>query len=125
MKAGAVLVLLALAGCAGARSSVVLVTMDGTRWQEIFRGAETDELASRPETLNDAQGHRAVFLTRNPTFFESEVSLLTPDGPRPVALPGKVELNGMLDGTRLPRLDAGEIEALIHRDSLRLLGLAL
>lgn len=66
--------------------------------KEIFRGVETDELASRPETLNDAQGHRAVFLTRNPTFFESEISLLTADGPKRVALPGKAELNGMLYG---------------------------
>lgn len=32
-------------------------------------------------------------------------------------------LNDMLEGTRLPRLEAGEIEALIHRDSLALLGL--
>lgn len=32
-------------------------------------------------------------------------------------------LNGMLEGTRLPRLDPAEIEAMIHRDSLSLLGL--
>jgi hypothetical protein len=33
-------------------------------------------------------------------------------------------LNDMLEGTRLPRLDAAEMEALIHRDALKLLGLA-
>jgi hypothetical protein len=33
-------------------------------------------------------------------------------------------LNGMLEGTALPRLDEQAIEALIHRDSLRILGLA-
>ena len=32
-------------------------------------------------------------------------------------------LNDMLDGTRLPRLDAAQIEAMIHRESLTLLGL--
>lgn len=32
-------------------------------------------------------------------------------------------LNRMLEGTRLPRLDAAQIEAMIHRDSLKLLGL--
>ncbi|MEQ9407532.1 MAG: amidohydrolase family protein [Fuerstiella sp.] len=32
-------------------------------------------------------------------------------------------LNDQLDGTSLPRLDAAEIEALIHRESLSLLGL--
>jgi hypothetical protein len=37
------------------------------------------------------------------------------DGPR--------SLNAMLEGTALPRLDEQAIESLIHRDSLRLLGL--
>ncbi len=32
-------------------------------------------------------------------------------------------LNDMLEGTKLPRLDTQQIEALIHRDSLKLLGL--
>ena len=32
-------------------------------------------------------------------------------------------LNDMLDGTKLPRLDTTQIEAMIHRDSLKLLGL--
>ena len=32
-------------------------------------------------------------------------------------------LNDMLEGTKLPRLDAAQIDAMIHRDSLGLLGL--
>jgi predicted TIM-barrel fold metal-dependent hydrolase len=32
-------------------------------------------------------------------------------------------LNDMLEGTKLPRLDTAQIEAMIHRDSLKLLGL--
>ncbi len=32
-------------------------------------------------------------------------------------------LNDMLEGTQLPRLDLAQIEAMIHRDSLKLLGL--
>jgi predicted TIM-barrel fold metal-dependent hydrolase len=32
-------------------------------------------------------------------------------------------LNDMLEGTKLPRLDVAQIEEMIHRDSLRLLGL--
>ena len=36
---------------------------------------------------------------------------------------GLRKLNGMLDGTALPRLDEGAIERLICRDSLKLLGL--
>ncbi len=34
------------------------------------------------------------------------------------------KLNDMLEGTKLPRLDVEQIEAMIHRDSLALLGLA-
>lgn len=66
--------------------------------KEIFRGAETDQLPSIAQTLHDAQGNRAVLLTRSPTFFEHEISLLTSDGPKRVALPGKIDLNGLLDG---------------------------
>lgn len=36
---------------------------------------------------------------------------------------GLHKLNDMLDGTRLPRLDEQQIDAMIHRDSLQLLGL--
>lgn len=36
---------------------------------------------------------------------------------------GVRSLNDMLEGTRLPRLDGAQIDAMIHRDSLKLLGL--
>ena len=36
---------------------------------------------------------------------------------------GLHKLNDMLDGTKLPRLDEQQIDAMIHRDSLQLLGL--
>jgi len=39
-------------------------------------------------------------------------------------LAGLRGLNGMLEGTALPRLDGAAIERLIERDSLPLLGLA-
>jgi predicted TIM-barrel fold metal-dependent hydrolase len=39
------------------------------------------------------------------------------------SIEGLRKLNDMLEGTALPRLDVDQIEALIHRDSLRLLGL--
>jgi len=39
------------------------------------------------------------------------------------SIKGLRSLNDMLEGTALPRLDAEEIESLIHRDSLSLLGL--
>jgi predicted TIM-barrel fold metal-dependent hydrolase len=40
------------------------------------------------------------------------------------SIAGLRSLNDMLGGTKLPRLDTDQIEALIHRDSLALLGLA-
>jgi len=39
------------------------------------------------------------------------------------SIAGLYALNGMLEGTQLPRLDPAQIEAMIHRDSLKLLGL--
>ena len=39
------------------------------------------------------------------------------------SIAGLYALNGMLEGTELPRLDPAQIEAMIHRDSLQLLGL--
>lgn len=39
------------------------------------------------------------------------------------SIAGLFALNGMLEGTNLPRLDPAQIEAMIHRDSLKLLGL--
>jgi len=39
------------------------------------------------------------------------------------SIAGLYALNGMVEGTNLPRLDPAQIEAMIHRDSLKLLGL--
>ena len=39
------------------------------------------------------------------------------------SLAGLRSLNGMLEGTALPRLDADEIESMIYRDSLSILNL--
>ena len=51
MRRGAPALLLVLAaGCAAARPSVVLVTIDGTRWQEIFAGADPGLLEKEKET---------------------------------------------------------------------------
>jgi len=40
------------------------------------------------------------------------------------SIAGLRSLNDMLEGTKLPRLDVGQIEAMIHRDSLTLLGMS-
>src|SRR5271168_932657 len=65
--------------------------------KEVFRGTETDELAFAG-MLDDSQGHHVAFVGRNVNFFETQVSLLTPEGAKRVGLPGKANINGMLDG---------------------------
>jgi prolyl oligopeptidase len=64
---------------------------------EVFRGTETDVNAGA-YTLHDSSGHHAVILTRAVDFFRTEVSLLTPSGPKKLALPAKAEIGGLLDG---------------------------
>ena len=64
---------------------------------EVYRGKETDEAAG-PRVLHDSQGHQVSLVSRNVDFFTTEVSLLAPEGPKKIALPGKMEIDGMLDG---------------------------
>jgi prolyl oligopeptidase len=65
--------------------------------KEVYRGKESDEDAG-PRVLHDAQGHHVSLVTRNVDFFSSEVYLLTPGGVKRIALPGKMEIDGMLNG---------------------------
>ncbi len=65
--------------------------------KEIFRGASTDVQVGAA-TLHDGQGHHAVIFERAVSFFDDELSLLTPAGVRKLALPPKVRLNGLLAG---------------------------
>jgi len=66
--------------------------------KEVFRGAETDEDGAAARTLHDGDGHRFTAAIRRMTFFERRWSLLTPAGPKPVALPGKARINGLVSG---------------------------
>ncbi len=65
--------------------------------KEVFRGNEND-VEAIAETLHDADGHQATFLVRAVNFFSSEVSLLTPEGPKKIALPGKSSVEDLLKG---------------------------
>jgi prolyl oligopeptidase len=71
---------------------------------EVYRGAETDDSAGG-FVLQDAQGHKAAFVQRNVNFFQSELSLLTPSGVKRIALPSKIEIDGLLDGKFIVTLD--------------------
>jgi hypothetical protein len=50
VRVGPALFFVLAAGCAAPRPSVVLVTIDGTRWQEIFGGADRELLEGKKET---------------------------------------------------------------------------
>ena len=65
--------------------------------KEVFRGTENDE-ETAAFVMNDAQGHQAAFAQRNLNFFQSEVSIMTSSGFKQLALPLKMNLDGLLDG---------------------------
>ena len=71
---------------------------------EIFRGTNTDELPSSPETLNDGAGHRITMITRGVTFFESKKFLVGGDSVRELSIPAKARSVDMLDGQVIVRL---------------------
>jgi prolyl oligopeptidase len=73
--------------------------------KEVFRGAETDAVTSSAGTLHDGDGHQVTLLRRSPSFFEREVSLLTPDGPKRIALPAKASIAGLIQGQIVVSLD--------------------
>jgi prolyl oligopeptidase len=65
--------------------------------KEIYRGKASD-VGVNGESLHDNQGHQAVIVSRGVDFFNREISLLAPDGPKKISIPGKSEIHGMLDG---------------------------
>ena len=65
--------------------------------KEVYRGTESDTLVG-PVMLNDSDGHGVPIMFRLVSFFDSEMSLLTPGGARKIALPGKAQVNDLLAG---------------------------
>jgi prolyl oligopeptidase len=66
--------------------------------KEIFRGKETDEVGSFAYTLDDAQGESLTVVTEGVTFFTYKNLLETPSGYKPLAIPAKANLAGLIDG---------------------------
>ena len=59
---GGLLASLFLASCAAVpRESVILVTLDGVRWQEVFEGAEERLLSKQEGGVHDVAGLRSAF----------------------------------------------------------------
>ena len=74
------------------------------RAEEIYRGTENDVGASAV-TLHDSMGHQVSMANRSVSFFETEWSLLTPSGAKRIGLPGKANINGLLDGQIIATLN--------------------
>jgi prolyl oligopeptidase len=66
--------------------------------KEIFRGQASDQLGSSGFTMHDAQGHSLTVIHRGVTFFTAEEQVLTPQGFKPLAIPAKAGLAGMING---------------------------
>jgi prolyl oligopeptidase len=72
--------------------------------KEVYRGTASD-VSAGAGSLHDSQGHHAVLLNRSVNFFQREVSLYTPEGPKKIAIPGKSQIHGMLDGQIIVELN--------------------
>ena len=68
---------------------------------EVYRGAASDQVSTGSSVLTDAQGHRAVVVTRGVTFFGTEKALLTPHGLVKLDLPARTSPAGLIDGQML------------------------
>jgi prolyl oligopeptidase len=74
--------------------------------REVFRGtAEDGGYGVAPQTLHDGAGHQALLIIRPLTTFESETYIVTPRGVRRLGLPAKVEIQDMVAGRIVLRLD--------------------
>ena len=72
--------------------------------QEVFRGTP-DDVSVLISAFVDAQGHRAVVLQRGLDFFRSEFRLVTPGGTTKLNLPEKAELEGLVRGQFIVKLN--------------------
>jgi prolyl oligopeptidase len=73
--------------------------------KEVYRGAETDATPAAARTRHDGDGHQVTLVRRGRSFFETEVSLLTPDGAKRIALPDKSNIEGLIHGQIIVSLD--------------------
>jgi prolyl oligopeptidase len=73
---------------------------------EVFRGAAADGgYGVSPAALHDGEGHQALIIVRPLTTFEAETWLVTPAGPRKLALPLKSSVQDLVAGRLLVTLD--------------------
>jgi prolyl oligopeptidase len=78
--------------------------------KEVYRGTEND-VAARATTYHDSAGNQVTIAHRGVNFFESEVSLLTPEGATKIALPGKSSINDLVQGRLIVTLNENWLPA--------------
>jgi|KBSMisStaDraftv2_1062788.scaffolds.fasta_scaffold14021_3 prolyl oligopeptidase len=71
--------------------------------REVFRGKKSD-VGTNVLSLHDGQGHQALIIQRDVTFFEVEFNLVRDKGLAKLALPSKAALLGLIDGRLLVEL---------------------
>ncbi len=72
--------------------------------EEVFRGTPQDVSVLIAAFVDD-QGHRAVILQRGLDFFRSEFRLVTPGGTAKLNLPEKAEVEGLVRGQLIVKLN--------------------
>lgn len=72
--------------------------------REIARGETTDQLATEPQVLHDAQGHSIALIRRGVTFFDFQTFIVTPNGVQRLMLPPEADVEELLDGRLLVHL---------------------
>ncbi|WP_374943038.1 prolyl oligopeptidase family protein [Sphingomonas sp.] len=65
---------------------------------EVFRGEAGDQLGTYAEVLTDAKGNRAVVIERRRTFFGGDKLLWTPQGIKPLTMPDRASVAGLVEG---------------------------
>ncbi len=75
------------------------------RASEVFRGTKGD-VGVEAGSLRDGHGHRANYIVRLVSFFETEKLLVTASGPRKLALPLKSNLSALVGGRLVIHLEA-------------------
>jgi prolyl oligopeptidase len=64
---------------------------------EVYRGVKED-VGVFPQALHDGAGNKAILIAKARTFFETDYFLLTPGAPKPVPLPARSSVGGMVEG---------------------------
>jgi prolyl oligopeptidase len=64
---------------------------------EVYRGT-TKDVSVNPTVLRDADGHKLALVQRGVDFFSSKYFVVTEGGVKPLSLPAKVTIQGLLHG---------------------------